>query len=1180
MKISLRIILINFVIVTLILGVAGVAFYTIMYNVLTSQQSKYLQKSSEDFVHAYWDLNQAIDNEFLLISKYPANINNYSLTSLDDVDFVFVGAATSDRIAVKAVKKGTINIPNGILTITKFLNENPSSIVKKYTDGSGVNYYYGKVLTQNNLDDISKTINAGIALMFEDTPVEISNEMDNQKNLYSLGEAYKNLHGGNNSDSYNGIYSNNDLISTLWKSESQDNINERIDFLIFNTISETAMLRSNIRNILFIIGAAGVLLALILTLIFTDKLRKQINYLGKGTEIIKMGDFKSRIEVSSKDEIGQLSGAFNSMLDVLERSERSKNDYSEFITLINKNPTLKEISDAALNKIILSHNFSTGALYILDNKNVRLVSSYGFEADHPFKKDSPYFNYAIENQQTVEIFSKEDLPVVSTGTLKLSLKNLLIIPIVYNSKTIALLELGSFDEPTPETKEYLGKIKEQLATGLTNATALLQLENLVDELKKLNDDYQQQNIQITKQNETLLELHNELKKQAEELEIQKQKAEESTRLKSQFLASMSHELRTPMNSILGLTELILDKASLDPKNRERLEVVLKSGKRLMNLINDILDLSKIEAGKMDIQEDELLLDELIDEVYNSITPLVLNKKIDFKIEKDTNTNIFITTDRGKVTQVLINLLGNSIKFTSEGYVKLRVYNEKNEFLKFDVIDTGIGISEENQKVIFEEFRQIDGSTTRKYSGTGLGLAICKRISEILQGSITLKSELGAGTTFTFTIPLRFVGSKAADEKSTVNVAKLIKNRRNPILVIDDDSEIRYTIGQYLNSRGYEVAYAEDGASGIEKAKKLQPFAITLDVMLPNRDGWSVLKDLKSDPATRDIPVILISIMGEKNVGYGLGAFEYFVKPISHDKLLSAFTKLENLAQKRIEKIVIVDDDELEFEKFKHAFGSSQVRIEYIRDSELAFSKILEVQPDLIILDLMMPKIDGITLSHKLKSNRETKHIPIIISTAKDLTDEEKSSLNNIVEQITVKSQGHPLDVLRVVRDRIIMQEDNSADVKNVIQNKKIPEKITDERMDYPPNEEISQGDVLIVDDDPDALFTLNEIVHECGCNTIMANGGSECLEILETKTPDLILLDIMMPGLDGFQVLKKIRQIKRLERVPVFAVTAKAMTGDKDIILNNGFDDYVPKPVNAGIIAFKIEKIFTKLRTI
>jgi CheY-like chemotaxis protein len=303
-----------------------------------------------------------------------------------------------------------------------------------------------------------------------------------------------------------------------------------------------------------------------------------------------------------------------------------------------------------------------------------------------------------------------------------------------------------------------------------------------------------------------------------------------------------------------------------------------------------------------------------------------------------------------------------------------------------------------------------------------------------------------------------------------------------------------------------------------------------------------------------------------------------VKPISSEKLLSAFSKLENLANKPIQKIVIVDDDELEFEKFKNEFSSDDIRIEYIKDSEFAFSKIAEVQPDLIIIDLLMSKVDGVTLSSKLKSNPKTKHIPIIISTAKELSEDERKSLNNIVESIAVKSNDHPLNILKIVRDRIEMQETASATTfKNeTVTNSSVKE--NDSSDDEVSMNQNFSAEVLIVDDDPDTLYTLDQIVQSCNCKTILTKSGKECLEILEQTTPDLILLDIMMPVMDGFQTIKQIKANKKWSDIPVFAVTAKAMKNDKDIVLKQGFSDYIPKPVNTAIVSFKIHKLISQLK--
>jgi len=1181
MRISFRILLINFVIVVLVLGIAAVAFYSTMYKVLTSQQSQHLLSSANGFIYAYQ--SKLIESEDEFLSIFADNLDktlNKRKLSARNIDFIIEQNVNDANKILRFTCNEQVYLPGNNFTLTEFLELNPYILKLKHSTENGKEYCFGRIISTDLLNSISREINSELAVFWNNSPMDLSNPSLNQKHLYILTEAFNYLKKKENFELYTEGTESNDIIATIYNPSAGVNAEKNISFLIFTSIGEAAELRATLKDMFIVIGLVGVALSLIFTFLFTDKIRKQITELGKATQETYAGNFNSRIKIKSKDDLGKLGEAFNKMLDELEKKERSKNEYSEFITLINQNPTLNEISEAALKKIINSCGFIVGALYSVDDGELNLIYTDGLD-DHytSTKSNFTFFNRVITTKESLELFDNQSLPVISTGIIDLQLKYLLLLPVVYNNKTIAVIELGSIDKPNEEVKDYLAKIKDQLAIGLTNAKALMQLENFVIELKKLNEDYQKQNVKIKKQNETLVELHNNLKEQAQELEIQKQKAEESTMVKSQFLASMSHELRTPMNSILGLTELILEKSEMNSKNKERLEVVLSSGRRLMTLINDILDLSKIEAGKMDIRYEDVLLDELIEEVAKSISPLANKKGITFNIIRDTNTQVIINTDRGKVIQVLMNLLGNAVKFTDHGSVTFRIFTSDDK-LSFEVIDTGIGITEENRRFIFEEFRQIDGSTTRKYGGTGLGLTISRKITELLDGNLSVNSQAGKGSTFSFTVPLKHSGKLIPEVQNKVNVETLIKNRKNPILVIDDDEEVRYTIGQYLISKGYEVIYAEDGESGISMAHEYQPFAITLDVMLPNKDGWSVLKDLKENSETKDIPVILISILGDKNIGYGLGAFEYFVKPISSDKLLSAFLRLENLANKRIKKIVLVDDDELEFEKFKREFSSEGIRIEFIKDSELAFSKIAEVQPDLIILDLMMPKIDGVTLSYKLKSNIKTKHIPILISTAKDLTDEEKKSLNNIVENIAVKSKGHPLDVLKIVRDRIKMHEVNLPLIPGNGDGKNSDGKTGDD-FEKPFNNDKKNysGEVLIVDDDPDTLFTISEIVQACNCKTYLARSGKECLEYLSQNIPDLILMDIMMPEMDGFQTFKEIRANEKWSEVPVFAVTAKAMKSDKDVILNHGFADYIPKPVNPTIISFKIEKLLTELKS-
>ena len=1175
MKITYRILIINFAIVFLVIVSAAFAFYSIMYSVLTSQHSKYLLNSTNDFIYVYRESIDNTEQDFLYLLKNGIN-QKFSSQQLFEKNIDFIFKTNPSTVIINKSYKENVYVPDKIFSLEKFLTDNPFAVTKTYKNEDGSTYYYGRIIDSYTLNEFSKRIGADIALVLNKTVYESSNESQNQKFLFSLNKAYKDLALKNNFEVFSQKDEVTDILVSLSKPSSNvGELNNNFQFLVFTTLNEAVDLRSSLKNILITIGFSGILISLILTLLFTDKIRKQISDLSKATEVIKKGDFQNKISIKSKDEIGELASAFNLMVTELEKNQKSKNEYSDFITMLNQNPSLKEISDAALGKIINICGFIIGALYTVEEDGIKIASSFGIEKGHSFV-DSNFINDVIHKKELIELEFNENPPSIKTGAIRIDLKYLILVPIVYNNKVIAVLELSGAEKPGSEAKDYLNNIQEQLAIGLTNAIAFVQLEKLVTELKQLNEDSQKQNIQIRKQNETLVDLHKKLKEKAEELEIQKQKAEELTKLKSQFLASMSHELRTPMNSILGLTELMLEEPNLIGKNRERIEVVLRSGKRLMSLINDILDLSKIEAGKMELHEENMLLDDLIKEVEHSISPLFKDKKIEFRVNKDTHTSIIINTDRGKVTQVLINLLGNAIKFTESGYVELKISAAENKKLIFIVTDTGIGITENDQKVIFDEFRQVDGTITKKYGGTGLGLTICKKIADLLQGSISVSSKSGIGSSFTFVIPLNFIEKIEQESKPELNVDKLFDNRKNPILIIDDNPGPRDTIGQYLISRSYEVIYAGNSVQGINEAIKRHPLIIILNIILIQKNGWEILKELKSNSATIDIPIILVSMLGDKNIGYDLGVFEYLVKPFNSELLFITITKLENMAKKRIKKITIVDDDELEFENFKNEFKNKDIRIDYIKESELAFSRILETQPDLLIIDLIMPKIDGVTLTNKLKTNRETKHIPIILSSTKDITEEEKDTLNKIVERITVTTKGHPLDILKIVRDRIRSHEFYLASENKLDGYEKAPS--GEENFLIKETKHNYIGQVLVVDDDPDTLFTINEILESCNCKTYLVKGGNECLNMLEQVTPDIILLDIMMPEMDGFQTITKIKMHPKWAHIPVFAVTAKAMLEDKEVILRNGFDDYVPKPINAGILSMKIKKVFMNLK--
>ncbi|MBT8382296.1 MAG: HAMP domain-containing protein, partial [Ignavibacteria bacterium] len=645
MKISLRILLINFIIVVLIISSAAIVFYSIMYEVLSSQQSRHLINSANNFIYTYRSKILETEDEFLAltIDNVSGVLNNRKLAN-DKLDFILETSGGDFTPIRRITCNEKIYVPDKNFGLKDFIDYNPHVLILEYISEENIKYYYGIILSEELLNEFARQINSEVAVIWDGSLTDISNSSVNQKYFYTLTQANKFLQGKNNFDLYTEGTESRDILAAIYNPGSGLKYKNNLYYLIFTTMGEAAELRSNLKDMFILIGFSGIILSLIFTFLFTDKLRKQLTELSQATTNMREGNFKTKIKIKSHDEIGKLGNAFNVMLDELEKKEKAKNEYSEFITLINRNPTLDEISDAALKKIINTGGFIIGALYSVEEGKLHLISSYGIEKTKAKQyEEFGFYDRVVENKESIEISSGDVLPVVSTGLLDLEIKHLVILPIVYNNAVTSVLMLGSVVKPNDEVNEYLSKIKEQLAVGLTNAKALTQLENFIAELKKLNDEYQKQNVQIKKQHDSLSKLHGDLKEQAAELEVQKQKAEGSTQVKSHFLASMSHELRTPMNSILGLTELILEKADFNGKNKERLEVVLSSGRRLMTLINDILDLSKIEAGKMDIKEEDTLAEEILEEVANSINPLVVNKKIEFKIVRNTNTKIIIHT---------------------------------------------------------------------------------------------------------------------------------------------------------------------------------------------------------------------------------------------------------------------------------------------------------------------------------------------------------------------------------------------------------------------------------------------------------------------------------------------------------------------------------------------------------
>jgi CheY-like chemotaxis protein/signal transduction histidine kinase len=775
---------------------------------------------------------------------------------------------------------------------------------------------------------------------------------------------------------------------------------------------------------------------------------------------------------------------------------------------------------------------------------------------------------------------------------------------LYEGQVKAVIELASLHDFTPSQLAFLEQLTGSIGVVLNTIEATMRTEGLLKQSQQLAGELQTQQKELQQTNEELAtkarllaEQNVEVERKNQEIELARRALEEkaaelalTSRYKSEFLANMSHELRTPLNSILILGQQLSENAdrNLSTRQVEFAKTIHGAGTDLLNLISDILDLSKIESGTVTVECEELPFTHLKETLERTFRHEAENRKLTFTTNFDEHLGRAITTDYKRLMQILKNLLSNAFKFTDHGGVRLHVgvaaggwssehpvLSQAQPVIEFSVSDTGIGIPAEKQRIIFEAFQQADAGTARKYGGTGLGLAISRELAHLLGGEIRLSSIPGSGSTFTLYLPFNYMGAAygktlarpaPSGTASTFQPIVLPAPRAEEIeddraslqpgqavlLIIEDDPHYARVLLTLARDRGFGAVLAKTGADALELARRYKPTAITLDVFLPDMLGWTVLSQLKRDPATRHIPVQIITVEEERQYGLERGAFSFINKPLTTDGLEAAFDRIKRFAEPRIRQLLVIEDDPAEQLSIRELIGHDDVEITTANSGAEALELLSEHNFDCIVLDLRLPDMSGFELLDRMQLDVEYSNVPVVVFTGRELSDNEQNELRRKAKSIVLKGVQSPerlLDETALFLHRIIgdLPESKQKMIETLHQS----------------DESLRNRRVLVVDDDIRNIFALNSLLERHNMQVISANNGQDAIRLVE-QTPDLslVLMDIMMPEMDGYETMRRIRGKHEFRQLPIIALTAKAMKGDREKCLEAGASDYVAKPVN------------------
>jgi len=953
---------------------------------------------------------------------------------------------------------------------------------------------------------------------------------------------------------------------------------------------------------------------------------------------ISNGDYKIRVNDSENDTLGSLSESLNRMAASLENSfneireqEWLQKGAAQLSERMMGEKDIIQLGNDVIGFICGYINSHAGVLYLKeDNQSLHLKSSYAY-TDYNGKKTikvgEGIIGQCVLNKEAIIINEITDENFhITTGAGKITPKSIIAFPLIFERRAVGAIELATIQPLREVDIEFLQSVAENIGIAFNTAGNRIRLKELLEETQAQAEELQSQhselenlNTELEAQSEKLQTSEEELKVQQEELletnqeleersrlleeknhlivernlEIQK-KAEElmlSTKYKSEFLANMSHELRTPLNSILLLSRLLAENndKTLNTEQVEYAKVIQSSGNGLLQLIDEILDLSKIESGKMQLDYETISLEEIANDIKMLFEPLAKEKNVSFNIHIDGNLPRHIETDKLRLEQIIKNLISNALKFTHKGYIHLSISHvvDRPGFVNFSVKDTGIGISKEKQELVFEAFQQADGSTKRKYGGTGLGLSISKQLAVLLSGDIILNSEPGIGSEFILQIPIdkkTALSQAASEENKTINDIIVDEPLNEPvkkdlykhfvlneipedipddradvtpgdknILIVEDDAAFAKALLDFTRKKGYKGIVTVRGDHAIELAKAYRPSGILLDVQLPLKDGLQVMDELKKEPSTRHIPVHMLSSFEVKKESISRGAVDFINKPVAPEQMNTIFEKIEQVLNKERQKVLIVEENSKHALALAHFLSTHEVNSEISGNVSDSIQALMKKEVNCVILDMGIPDIKAYETLEAVKKNKELENVPIVIFTGKSLSRNEEHRIRQYADSIVVKTAHSYQRILDEISLFLHLVEENNNVKKTGFSSKKLGSL----------DDVLQNKKVLIADDDVRNIFSLTKALEKHKMQIISAMDGKEALQALEDN-PDIqvVLMDMMMPEIDGYESIKQIRKNIKWKNLPVIAVTAKAMTGDREKCIEIGASDYISKPVD------------------